>query len=366
MKTITLPRLALLAVTLFPQVLLGQGTFPPTTAPTAPIMKTLGQIEPRDPVQALAVAPPYTISQSGSYYLTGNISVASGNAIVINADHVTLDLNGYAITSTAGGAGVAVSILSTHKQITIKNGAIGAGVGATTGFANGIYSTGFLQQGLVKDLHVSNTGGTAIYLDQQGSVENCTVKTSGNIGIYAERIRDCSAASCVSNGLNGGIIINSYGETTSTNANPLAAASGIKAVVLAEKCNGIAVDGIGLDAPTAVACVGSGAYIGIRATTATDCRGTSLNTGIKTEIATNSKGYSYLGIGIDTIQASNCFGFTSNNTAANFGISATGTVNSCRAEGGGVLSTALKAAVAIGCTYANGLLVVPVGKTFNM
>jgi hypothetical protein len=366
MKTITLPKLALLAVTLFPQALLGQGTFPPTTAPAAPIMKTLGQIEPRGAVQALAATPPYTISQSGSYYLTGNVSVASGNAIVINADNVTLDLNGFTITSTSGGSGVAISVFNAHKQITVTNGSIGAGVGATTGFEHGIYCTGALSQGLVKNIHVSNVGSYGILLDQQGSVESCTVKTAGGIGISAERIRDSSAASCASFGLNGGVISNCYGETTSTNANPLAAASGIKASVLAEKCNGTALSGIGVDAPTAEGCVGVGTYIGIRAITATDCRGTSLNTGIKTEIATNSKGYSYQGIGIDTIQASNCYGYTSNNTAANFGISATGTVNSCRAEGGGASSTALKAAVAIGCTYTNGLLVVPAGKTFNM
>jgi len=45
---------------------------------------------------------PYTISQPGSYKLSGNlIDTALGNGIVITASNVTLDLNGFAIVSTA-------------------------------------------------------------------------------------------------------------------------------------------------------------------------------------------------------------------------------------------------------------------------
>src|SRR5258707_1116396 len=42
---------------------------------------------------------PYTITQPGSYKLSGNLTVPNGNttAIVIASDHVTLDLNGFSI-----------------------------------------------------------------------------------------------------------------------------------------------------------------------------------------------------------------------------------------------------------------------------
>ena len=40
---------------------------------------------------------PITINEPGSYVLTSNLIVATGNAININADNVTLDLNGHTI-----------------------------------------------------------------------------------------------------------------------------------------------------------------------------------------------------------------------------------------------------------------------------
>jgi hypothetical protein len=73
-----------------------QGPLSPPGAP-APTMRTLQQVEPRTPItNATAV----TISTPGSYYLTTNISVTSGTAITITASQVTLDLNGFTLSST--------------------------------------------------------------------------------------------------------------------------------------------------------------------------------------------------------------------------------------------------------------------------
>ena len=71
-----------------------QGSLTPPGAP-APTMKTLTQIEPRTAISSI----PTTITQSGSYYLTGNLSgVAGQNGITIVASDVTLDLNGFTLT----------------------------------------------------------------------------------------------------------------------------------------------------------------------------------------------------------------------------------------------------------------------------
>ena len=88
------------------------GPLSPPAGPVSSTHKTLSQVEPR-----LAVSPGttpgdaaslYRISQPGSYYLTGNISVPPGlNGITILADDVTIDLGGFVISSpVATGAGI--------------------------------------------------------------------------------------------------------------------------------------------------------------------------------------------------------------------------------------------------------------------
>src|SRR5579883_2653298 len=78
---------------------------------------------------------PFIISQSGSYKLTSNLKVPAGlTGIRINADNVTLDLGGFAITGTqtcTGSGGTLActglvslpsGIVSTNRNITVRNG----------------------------------------------------------------------------------------------------------------------------------------------------------------------------------------------------------------------------------------------------
>src|SRR5437899_5686747 len=95
-----------------------QGSLTPS-GPPAPGMKTLQQIEPRSPISAL----PLTITNSGSYYLTATFSNAVGDAITVDADDVTIDLNGFALI---GGpfSSSAVYVPSDHRHITVRNGSV--------------------------------------------------------------------------------------------------------------------------------------------------------------------------------------------------------------------------------------------------
>jgi len=63
---------------------------------------------------------PYTINQPGNYYLTDNLTFNGSAGIEINADNVTLDLNGCTIEANSGGIGVDVEA----KFARIHNGRI--------------------------------------------------------------------------------------------------------------------------------------------------------------------------------------------------------------------------------------------------
>src|ERR1035441_8295747 len=93
----------------------GGGSLIPPGTP-APTMISLDQIEPRTAI----TSAPYTISSPGSYYLTANLSVTNGNAITITANRVTLDLNGFTLSSTqASPTGSGIFLGSSLSDITI-------------------------------------------------------------------------------------------------------------------------------------------------------------------------------------------------------------------------------------------------------
>jgi hypothetical protein len=136
MKTIS----SLLFLLFFSLPAFPQGSLTPPGAP-APTMKSLDQIEARKPISSA----PFTISTSGAYYLTANLTVASGNAVTIAASGVSLDLNGFTISSTAMSAtGTAIQINDNLRNIAISNGFIQSGVTVSggvfsgSGFASGV------------------------------------------------------------------------------------------------------------------------------------------------------------------------------------------------------------------------------------
>lgn len=201
--------------------------------PPAPSMKALDQIESRTPVPDPSGAPgfPISLNSSGSYYLTQNLTVASGDAIVINADNVSLDLNGYTIGSTAPSAsGIAIRIASGRSQLAISNGHIRSGSTASggvfnagPGFQSGISCPSGTGPVNVRVSQVSVSGvtlfGIDLGTDPSSVAQACTVRVSGLIGLRAGSVSDCSSTLGNNIAISAATVLNSVGSLVSGGGN---------------------------------------------------------------------------------------------------------------------------------------------------
>jgi hypothetical protein len=291
----------------------GQGSLTPPGAPAA-TMKSLAQIEPRTPI----ASAPFTISVPGSYYLTTNLTVSSGTAITIVTNGVTLDLNGFTISSTAPSYGesaillpMLVSDTTNWCDITICNGHIRSGM---TNYG-GIYSGSGFDYGIVHgaatpvNIVVSKVSVTGVRLDgirlgngRATVVEACTVTTAGNSGITASIIKGSVATNCSLVGIWGDQVVDCLGASSGN--------YGVYAISSAQNCSGYnGGGGTGLYATTAQNCYGSSASgTGLWADTAQNCSGSS-SSGIglrASDVAIGCKGNSSSGIGVQAYIANSC------------------------------------------------------------
>src|SRR5687767_12509630 len=168
MKTLRpiIPAIAVLSAFLLPPSAFPQGSLTPP-GPPAPTMKRLDEVEPRTNLQATP-APAgvdttsanyqFIINQPGSYYLSANLGVTKSNGIQINAEGVTLDLNGFEISRVGGSGGDGIQISVTAHRVKLLNGSV-------KGFAVGINATDatFGARGsTLRDLNVSGCTSKAI------------------------------------------------------------------------------------------------------------------------------------------------------------------------------------------------------------
>jgi hypothetical protein len=259
-------------------------------------MKSLDQIEARTAITNTASL--VTISQPGSYYLTHNLTVSTGDGIDINTNDVTLDLNGFTIRSTAASAtGTGILLSDGWSDITIGNGHIrgggtnnGSGVFSGGGFTYGIKTSGAVPENvLVTRISVSGCRFDGISLSGQNStvVDACTVRTVGGYGILASTIKSCSAFDCGSTAIVGDEVSDCRGQSSGVG-------DGVDGTT-AQNCCGTSTSGSGVSATIAQNCCGtSTSDSGVSATTAQNCRGTSTSAD-----------------GIDSITVQNCYGVSS-------------------------------------------------------
>lgn len=301
------------AVSLLPWGVFAQGSLTPSGAP-APTMKTLDQLDAKLEKRTPISSAPFKITNSGSYYLTMNLTVVTGDAITINTHAVTLDLNGFTISSTAAsatgtgillaGSNAAIAILNGHiKGSVTNNGAVYSG----GGFENGIFYSGSVPSNVrVAGVSVSGCRGYGIYLFQDNStaVESCTVQTVGSYGIMAASVSHSRAYQCAI-----GIYANHASDCSGFSTS--GTGGGLTATVAASNCRGYcAGNGWGLNANIAIGCSGesAGSGDGLTATTANTCTGRS-NSGIglhAIRVAIGCDGSSKSGIGLSAYIANSC------------------------------------------------------------
>jgi len=118
---------------------------------------------------------PFTIGTSGSYRLTGNLTVpASTNGINVTANNVTIDMNGFSITGPGSTSGLVNGVSASGiADVTVENGTI-------TGMGLAIVLGNF---GIVRNVH-ADKNGFGIDVGDNSVVEGCTANNStANYGI---------------------------------------------------------------------------------------------------------------------------------------------------------------------------------------
>lgn len=212
---ISTQKLALLkSVTLLAAILVGPSSFgqglltPP--GPPGPTMFTLDQlstkldlidtkVEKRTPISAL----PFTISASGSYYLTGNLSGATG--IVIIASNVTLDLNGFSLIGASATAS-AITSASALTNVTVRDGGFAGWTGSS------VVNLGNVTQVRLEKLAINGTiAGTSVgFLTGAGAVvQEVRVTAQPGTGISVgtnSTVRDCVVTGGTGGGTHGFIV----------------------------------------------------------------------------------------------------------------------------------------------------------------
>ena len=169
--------------------------------PPGGTMKTLIAVEPRTPIWGPDPGDfPIVISQPGSYYLGENINgEADKDGILIMADNVTLDLNGFTLKGADGkssynGITVPVDPTGAVYNLSIFNGTIrdwgAAGIGASDPDGEAINSR-------LADLILMHNGGPGVRVGLGSIVSRVNASDNDGNGIQAAfhaRVSDSASA----------------------------------------------------------------------------------------------------------------------------------------------------------------------------
>src|SRR5262245_59090668 len=172
------------------------GPLNPPAGPPAPTYKTLGEVQPRTPVQTLPGNGQalYVISQPGSYYLTAKITGVSGkNGNLVTANDVTIDLRGFE-RDGAGAWNVAITAQGV-SGLSVRNGVVANWI------SGGVYAAQ-ASGCLFESLRCRSNGDAGVRTGPGSVVRGCAF-AGGQKGVVAEtgtRVVDCSSTDATNYG----------------------------------------------------------------------------------------------------------------------------------------------------------------------
>ncbi|MEM1181976.1 MAG: right-handed parallel beta-helix repeat-containing protein [Acidobacteriota bacterium] len=142
---------------------------------------------------------PVTLSESGSYRLTGNLTVVGGDfleGIDVTGSGITIDLNGFTISGPAQGTGHGIFGDINAQRVTVLNGSItkmggegiwifgaGAQIRGVKSFENGASGFRMGNQALVDGCTAWDNGDDGILVSDGGIIRNSTADGNGREGL---------------------------------------------------------------------------------------------------------------------------------------------------------------------------------------
>lgn len=180
------------------------GAVAPTGKTTQEVFDRVAAVESRIAINATNTPGDadsvYSITQPGSYYLTGNITGVSGkHGIEIATTGVTLDLNGFELVGVAGSLDGVVNTLATNGTCIIRNGTVrgwgGHGIrssdsGAVSGNISDIVASGNTVVGIrlggggvISRCTAANNVGDGFSVGASGVITECSSYVNGGAGI---------------------------------------------------------------------------------------------------------------------------------------------------------------------------------------
>lgn len=161
-------------------------------------MRTLNQVEPRLPILAI----PFTITNSGAYYLAGNLISTGMSGIIIQQDNVELDLRGFCLNG-GNRPGTGVWVDGSYQNINIRNGLVKDWAGLGINADNAVLCS-------INDVAAINNSAGGIYVGPNSQVQNCRANGS-YMGRGIDTGSGCVVSKCQSRGNQIGIAIGAQG-----------------------------------------------------------------------------------------------------------------------------------------------------------